>query len=233
MRMSLIKDLIFTHCVIMPRLSPKERVSRRYKEHIDSLTEGENSHEHPPSFFPVRQERVAAGGVLCYILRCVCGHSLKKARALSLERNHQASAADGLRVYGNRYSLCLPNAGKIRHRRSCHEPYPDGALSAAFHPVGLFTRSAHYPAADAALPAADGGADAAVAHTADAEIQRCHRFDGGAVHMVSLLSADAVPPAAVGVYRPVHGKVRGLPPEPWNRYAVDHPCGTVSTGDHQ
>ena len=63
--------------------------------------------------FPVRQERVAAGGVLCYILRCVCGHSLKKARALSLERNHQASAADGLRVYGNRYSLCLPNAGKI------------------------------------------------------------------------------------------------------------------------
>ena len=65
--MSLIKDLIFTHCVIMPRLSPKERVSRRYKEHIDSLTEGENSHEHPPSFFPVRQERVAAGGVLCYI----------------------------------------------------------------------------------------------------------------------------------------------------------------------
>ena len=84
-----------------------------------------------------------------------------------------------------------------------------------------------------ALPAADGGADAAVAHTADAEIQRCHRFDGGAVHMVSLLSADAVPPAAVGVYRPVHGKVRGLPPEPWNRYAVDHPCGTVSTGDHQ
>ena len=35
------------------------------------------------------------------------------------------------------------------------------------------------------------------------------------------------------LYRPVHGKVRGLPPEPWNRYAVDHPCGTVSTGDHQ
>ena len=94
----------------MPRLSPKERVSRRYKEHIDSLTEGENSHEHPPSFFPVWQERVAAGGVLCYILRCVCGHSLKKARALSLERNHQASAADGLRMYGNRHSLCLPAA---------------------------------------------------------------------------------------------------------------------------
>ena len=63
---------------MMPRLSPKERVSRRYKEHIDSLTEGEHSHEHPPSSFPTRQERVAAGGVLCYILRCVCGHSLKK-----------------------------------------------------------------------------------------------------------------------------------------------------------
>ena len=218
---------------MMPRLSPEERASCRHKEHIDGPAAGERSQERPPSFFPVRQERVAAGGVLCYILRHVCGHSLKKARALSLERNHQASAADGLRVYGNRYSLCLPNAGKIRHRRSCHEPYPDGALSAAFHPVGLFTRSAHYPAADAALPAADGGADAAVAHTADAEIQRCHRFDGGAVHMVSLLSADAVHPAAVGVYRPVHGKVRGLPPEPWNRYAVDHPCGTVSTGDHQ
>ena len=44
----------------MPRLSPKERVSRRYKEHLDSLTEGEHSHERPPSFFPVRQERVAA-----------------------------------------------------------------------------------------------------------------------------------------------------------------------------
>ena len=62
---------------------------------------------------PVRQERVAAGGVLCYILKCVCGYSLKKARALPLERNHQASAADGLRMYGNRHSLCLPDAGEI------------------------------------------------------------------------------------------------------------------------
>ena len=100
----------------MPRLSPKERVSRRYKEHLDSLTEGEHSHERPPSFFPVRQERVTAGGVLCYILRHVCGHSLKKARALPLERNHQASAADGLRMYGNRYSLCLPAARNNRFR---------------------------------------------------------------------------------------------------------------------
>ena len=74
---------------------------------------------------------------------------------------------------------------------------------------------------------------AAVAHTADAEIQRCHRSGGGAVHMVSLLSADAASPAAVGVYRPVHGKVRGLPPEPKIQYTVDRPCGTVSTGDHQ
>ena len=98
----------------MPRLSPKERVSRRYKEHLDSLTEGEHSHERPPSFFPVRQERVAAGGVLCYILRHVCGHSLKKARALPLERNHQASAANGLRIYGNRHSLCLPAARNTR-----------------------------------------------------------------------------------------------------------------------
>ena len=163
---------------------------------------------------PVRQERVAAGGVLCYILKCVCGYSLKKARALPLERNHQASSADGLRMYGNRYSLCLPDAGEIR-------------------PVGLFTRPAHYPAADAALPAADGGADAAVAHTADAEIQRCYRPGGGAVRVVPLLPADAVSPAAGGVHRPVHGKVRGLPPEPRDRYAVDHPCGTVSAGDHQ
>lgn len=62
---------------------------------------------------PVRQEKVAAGGVLCYILKCVCGYSLKKARALPLERNHQASAADGLRMYGNRHSLCLPDAGKF------------------------------------------------------------------------------------------------------------------------
>ena len=92
---------------------PRYTFPRRYIEHLDSLTEGEHSHERPPSFFPVRQERVAAGGVLCYILRCVCGHSLKKARALSLERNYQASAADGLRMYGDRYSLCLPDAGKI------------------------------------------------------------------------------------------------------------------------
>ena len=91
----------------------RDTFPRRYIEHLDSLTEGEHSHERPPSFFPVQQERVAAGGVLCYILRCVCGHSLKKARALSLEKNHQASAADGLRMYGNRYSLCLPDAGKI------------------------------------------------------------------------------------------------------------------------
>lgn len=218
---------------MMPRLSLKERASRRHKEHIDGPAVGGRSQERPSASFPVRQERVAAGGVLCYILRCVCGHSLKKARALSLERNHQASAANGLRMYGNRHSLCLPNAGKIRHRRPRRKPYPYGALSAAFRPVGLFTRSAHYPAADAALPAADGGADAAVAHTADAEIQRCHRFDGGAVHMVSLLSADAVPPTAVGVYRPVHGKVRGLLPEPKIQYTVDCPCGTVSTGDHK
>ena len=187
----------------------------------------------PCSATPVRQERVAAGGVLCYILKCVCGYSLKKARALPLERNHQASAADGLRMYGNRHSLCLPDAGEIRHRRPRREPYPDSALSAAFRPVGLFTRPAHYPAAGAALPAADGGADAAVAHTADAEIQRCHRPGGGAVYMVSLLSSDAVPPAAGGVHRPVHGKVRGLPPKPRDRYAVDHPCSTVSAGDHQ
>ncbi len=73
------------------------------------------------------------------------------------------------------------------------------ALYLLLLPCGAFPRPAHYPAAGAALPAADGGADAAVAHTADAEIQRCHRPGGGAVHMVSLLSADAVPPAA-GVY---------------------------------
>ena len=99
---------------MMPRLSPEERASCRHKEHIDGPAAGERSQERPPSFFPVWQERVAAGGVLCYILRHVCGHSLKKARALPLERNHQASAADGLRIYGNRHSLCLPAARNTR-----------------------------------------------------------------------------------------------------------------------
>ena len=100
----------------MPRLSLKERASRRHKEHIDGPAAGGRSQERPSASFPVRQERIAAGGVLCYILRHVCGHSLKKARALSLESNHQASAADGLRMYGNRHSLCLPAARNNRFR---------------------------------------------------------------------------------------------------------------------
>ena len=99
--------------------------------------------------------------------------------------------------------------------------------------MGLFTRPAHYPAAGAALPAADGGADPAVAHTADAEIQCRHRPDSGAVCVVPLLPADAVSPAAGGVHRPVHGETGGLPSEPKNRYAVDRPRGAVSAGDHQ
>lgn len=44
---------------MMPRLSLKERASRRYIEHLDSLTAGGRSQERPPASFPVRQERVA------------------------------------------------------------------------------------------------------------------------------------------------------------------------------
>ena len=43
-------------CVMMPRLLRKERVSRRYIEHLDSLTEGERSQERPPSFPSGRKE---------------------------------------------------------------------------------------------------------------------------------------------------------------------------------
>lgn len=185
---------------MMPRLLRKERASRCHKGYLDGPAAGGRSQERPPLPFPPgRKElrRAAFYAIYLNVLKCVCGYSLKKARALPLESDHQASAADGLRVYGNRHSLCLSDAGEIRHRRPRREPYPDSALSAAFYPVGLFSRPAHYPAAGAALPAADGGADAAVAHTADAEIQLCHRSGGGAVHMVSLLSADAVPPTAV------------------------------------
>ena len=45
---------------MMPRLSLKERASRRHREHIDGPAAGGRSHERPPSFFPVWQERVAA-----------------------------------------------------------------------------------------------------------------------------------------------------------------------------
>ena len=45
---------------MMPRLSLKERASRRHKEHIDGPAAGGRSQERPPSFFPVWQERVAA-----------------------------------------------------------------------------------------------------------------------------------------------------------------------------
>ena len=55
-----------------------------------------------------------------------------------LERKHETSGGCDLCFYGNRHSICLPDAGKIRHRRPCREPYPVGALSAAFRPVGLF-----------------------------------------------------------------------------------------------
>ena len=41
---------------MMPRLLRKERVSRRYIEHLDSLTEGERSQERPPSFPSGRKE---------------------------------------------------------------------------------------------------------------------------------------------------------------------------------
>ena len=52
---------------MMPRLSLKERASRRHKEHIDGPAAGGRSQERPPASFPGRQERVAAGDVLCYI----------------------------------------------------------------------------------------------------------------------------------------------------------------------
>lgn len=46
---------------MMPRLSLKERASRRHKEHIDGPAAGGRSQERPPpASFPVWQERVAA-----------------------------------------------------------------------------------------------------------------------------------------------------------------------------
>ena len=44
---------------MMPRLSLKERASRRHKGYLDGPAAGGRSQERPPSFFPVRQERVA------------------------------------------------------------------------------------------------------------------------------------------------------------------------------
>ena len=41
-----------------------------------------------------------------------------------LERKHETSGGCDLCFYGNRHSICLPDAGKIRHRRPCREPYP-------------------------------------------------------------------------------------------------------------
>lgn len=45
---------------MMPRLSLKERVSRRHKGYLDGPAAGGRSQERPPASFPVRQERVAA-----------------------------------------------------------------------------------------------------------------------------------------------------------------------------
>ncbi len=45
---------------MMPRLSLKERASRRHKGYLDGPAAGGRSQERPPSFFPARQERVAA-----------------------------------------------------------------------------------------------------------------------------------------------------------------------------
>ena len=45
---------------MMPRLSLKERASRRHKGYLDGPAAGGRSQERPPASFPVRQERVAA-----------------------------------------------------------------------------------------------------------------------------------------------------------------------------
>ena len=45
---------------MMPRLSLKERASRRHKGYLDGPAAGGRSQERPSASFPVRQERVAA-----------------------------------------------------------------------------------------------------------------------------------------------------------------------------
>lgn len=176
------------------------------------------------------------GAALCVILPVQGARILRcreKARTVPLEGEYQTTAVDDLRFHGHRRGLRLPDAGQIRYRRRVYQLYPFRAVSAAFRVVGLYHRPAHYTEAGAALSAPDGAADAPVAGSADAEIPRGDRRDGGAVCVVSLLSADAVSPAAGGVYRSAAGKAGGIPPAQTGGAAGHHPHRAVPLCDHQ
>ena len=152
---------------------------------------------------------------------------------MPLEGEYQTTAVDDLRFHGHRRGLRLPDTGQIRYRRRVYQLCPFRTLPAAFRVVGLYPRPAHHTEAGTALPAPDGAADAPVAASADAEIPCGDRRDGGAVCVVSLLFADAVSPAAGGVYCPAAGKAGGIPPARTGEAAGHHPHRAVSACDHQ